>query len=496
MFSLLFLLVASFALSLVMTPLARVLLCRYKIVDVPDGSRRLHARPVARGGGVAVVFSFAMAYLLLLALPLSGKAEVEPGLHFALRLLPAVLVIFAIGFADDVRGLKPWQKLLGQAFAAALAYRAGVQVTGIEGVTIPAVVGLPITVLWLIGCTNAINLLDGIDGLACGIGLFASIATILAAAMDNNLPLAMAAIPLAGCLAAFLIYNFHPASIFLGDSGSLFIGFLLGCYGVLWTQKSATIIGMTAPLMLLAIPFLDTALSIMRRFVRHKPIMKADHGHIHHRLIEKGFSTRGAVLIFYACFSLAAALSLLQSAVHKQYAGLVVVAFCLLFSLLIWVGLEHLGYIEIRLASRLLFKGAFSRRMLHTHLSLWDLERSLASAPSLDACWFAISRAAQGLGFSAVWMNVNGTFYVSDDALPAQHDCWALSIPLSGSDSIQLGRAFDAHAQEFVMTIFVRVLRDAMRQKIRDLAERQSADAAAQLRTSSQEASSAVAGLP
>jgi UDP-GlcNAc:undecaprenyl-phosphate GlcNAc-1-phosphate transferase len=478
MFSLLFLLVTSFALSLLLTPLARTLLCRLNIVDVPDGSRRLHARPVARGGGVAVVLSFALAYLLLLALQLEGKVVVESGLQFALRLLPAVLVIFVTGFTDDVRGLKPWQKLLGQAFAAALAYQAGVHVTRIEGLTIPAAAGLPITMLWLIGCTNAINLLDGIDGLACGIGFFASIATVLAAAMEHNLPLAMAAIPLAGCLGAFLIYNFCPASIFLGDSGSLFIGFLLGCYGVIWTQKSATIIGMTAPLMLLAIPFLDTALSILRRFVRHKPIMKADHGHIHHRLLEKGFSMRGVVLIFYACFSLAATLSLLQSAVRKQYAGLVVVAFCLFFSLLIWVGLERLGYIEIRLASRLLYQGAFSRRMLHTYLSVWDLERSLASAPSLDACWLAISRAAQGLGFSSVWMNVNGTLYVPDDALPAQPDCWALSIPLSGSDSIQLGRAFDAHTQEFVMTIFVRILRDAMRQKIRELAERQSADCA------------------
>jgi UDP-GlcNAc:undecaprenyl-phosphate/decaprenyl-phosphate GlcNAc-1-phosphate transferase len=476
MYSLLFLLIISFALSLVLTPLVRTALRRVNIVDVPDGSRRLHSKPVARGGGAAVVLSFALSYVLLMILPFGGKVVVASGLQFALHLMPAVLVMFATGIVDDIRGLKPWQKLLGQALAAALAYQADVRVTGIGGHHIPAAAALPITMCWLIGCANAINLLDGIDGLACGIGLFASIATVLAAALDHNVALAMAAVPLAGCLGAFLIFNFYPASIFLGDSGSLFIGFLLGCYGVIWTQKSTTIIGMTAPLMLLAIPLMDTTLSILRRYVRHKPIMAGDRGHIHHRLLEKGFSMRGAVLIIYACFSFAAMLSLLQSVVHKQYGGLVVVAFCLFFSLLIWVGLDRLGYIEIRLASRLLYEGAFSRRMLHTYLSLWDLERSLVSAHSLDACWSAICDAARGLGFCPVCMNVDGIRYVPDDDSPAPRDCWDLSIPLSGSDSIQLGLPFDARTHEFVMSIFVRVLRDSMRQKINELLQVQSSE--------------------
>ena len=129
----------------------------------------------------------------------------------------------------------------------------------------------------------------------------------------------------------FLIYNFNPATIFLGDTGSLFIGFLLGCYGIIWSQKSATLLGMTAPLMLLAIPMLDIALSILRRFVRHAPIMQADHGHIHHKLLEKGFSIRGAVLLLYALFGFAAMFSLIQSAAGRRYGGIVIVAFCVCF---------------------------------------------------------------------------------------------------------------------------------------------------------------------
>src|SRR5262245_64724034 len=115
---------------------------------------------------------------------------------------------------------------------------------------------------------------------------------ILAAFLQNNVPLAMATIPLAGALLAFLRYNFDPASIFLGDCGSLLIGFLLGCYGVLWSQKSATLLGMTAPLMALAIPLMDVCLSIVRRFIRHQPIFGADRGHIHHMLLARGFTVR------------------------------------------------------------------------------------------------------------------------------------------------------------------------------------------------------------
>src|SRR5207302_8185636 len=131
---------------------------------------------------------------------------------------------------------------------------------------------VPITVFWLLACTNAFNLIDGVDGLAAGVGLFATITMLLAALLQNNVPLALATVPLAGALPGFLRYNFNPATIFLGDSGSLLIGFLLGAYGLIWSQKSTTLIGMTAPMMALAIPLLDTGLAIVRRALRGQPI--------------------------------------------------------------------------------------------------------------------------------------------------------------------------------------------------------------------------------
>ena len=151
---------------------------------------------------------------------------------------------------------------------------------------------LPLTLLWLVACMNAFNLIDGVDGLASGLGLFATVTTFVAALLQKNVPLALATIPLAGALLGFLRYNFNPASIFLGDSGSLLIGFLLGCFGVIWSQKSATFLGMTAPLMTLAIPLLDVCLSVVRRYMRHEPLFKADRGHIHHRLLDRGFTPR------------------------------------------------------------------------------------------------------------------------------------------------------------------------------------------------------------
>jgi len=134
-----------------------------------------------------------------------------------------------------------------------------------------------------VACVNAFNLIDGLDGLAAGLGLFATLTTFAAALLQQNFELAIATVPLSGALLGFLRYNFSPATIFLGDCGSQTVGFLLGCYGVLWSQKATTLLGMTAPVMALSIPLLDTALSVARRLLGGRPIFRADRGHIHHR---------------------------------------------------------------------------------------------------------------------------------------------------------------------------------------------------------------------
>src|SRR5207247_514333 len=209
-------------------------------------------------------------------------------------------------------------------------------------------VSLPLTLLWLVGCANAFNLIDGVDGLATGLGLFATLTMVIAALLHGNLTLAIATAPLAGALLGFLRYNFNPASIFLGDSGSLLVGFLLGCYGVLWTQKSATLLGMAAPLMALSIPILDVCLSIGRRFLSQSPIFGADRGHIHHRLLDRGLSPRRVALLLYAVGGLGALFSILQSVVPSRLSLLILALFCAST----WIFVHSLKYVEFGVAGR------------------------------------------------------------------------------------------------------------------------------------------------
>ena len=278
MYSLALLAVSSFLLALFLTPAVRNLARRWRLVDEPDGVRRVHANPIPRLGGVAILVAYVTAFGILFAAEMATGHIVQGAFPMVARLVPAVAVVFLVGLLDDLRGLSPLQKFIGQLAAAVLAIWGGVLVTGFTGFDLPVWAGVPLTVLWLVGCANAFNLIDGVDGLAAGVGLFATVTMVLAALIGDNVALALATIPLAGALLGFLRFNFNPATIFLGDCGSLTIGFLLGCYGVLWSQKSATMLGMTAPLMALAVPLLDTALSMARRFLRGRPICEADLG--------------------------------------------------------------------------------------------------------------------------------------------------------------------------------------------------------------------------
>src|SRR5712691_4022129 len=329
MYSLLFLAASSLLICLALTPLCRDIFTRAGLLDQPDQLRKTHARPVPRMGGVPIAIAYVGSFLLLLLSPFNAGSVLGQHLPLVWKLLPAAGLIFATGLIDDLYGLKSRQKLLGQVAAALSAYWGGVQALTLAGHPVDHWWCLPLTVLWLVGCSNAFNLIDGVDGLAAGLGLFATLTMAIAALLHGNLTLAIATAPLAGALLGFLRYNFNPASIFLGDSGSLLVGFLLGCYGVLWSQKSATLLGMTAPLMALSIPILDVCLSIGRRFLSQSPIFGADRGHIHHRLLDRGLSPRRVALLLYAVGGVGALFAVLQGMVPVGLSILVPALFCL-----------------------------------------------------------------------------------------------------------------------------------------------------------------------
>ena len=432
---------ASFLLSLLLTPLFRDLFLRLGVVDNPDGKRKLHSRVVPRIGGIPVALSYAapLAALLLFAYPLTGR--LIKGALFRWEFVAACVLVFATGLLDDLIGLAPWQKLLGQCGAAALACAGGVRIAQIHGSPLAVWLSVPVTLLWLIGCTNAFNLIDGIDGLAAGAGVFATLTMMLGALISHNTAILFATVPLVASLLGFLRYNFNPASIFLGDCGSMTVGFLLGCFGVVWCEESATILGMMAPITALALPLADTALAITRRLLRGQHIFSADRGHIHHRLLDLGLTTRRVVFLLYGVCATAAVLSLLQSA-QASLAGPIVVLFCAA----IWFAVQRLGYTEFGVLGSVL-ADATSLRSLHSRIHVSEFREALAAAQGPEDCWDAVRRYYRRFGYTRVTLCMAGVIYTDSVTRPSAAADWTVAIPLSNSDFARLSHdGADSHS--------------------------------------------------
>lgn len=403
MYSFLFLGFTSFVLSLFLTPLIRNLALRFGLVDLPDDHRKTHKVPVPRVGGIAILAATIGAYGLLLLVGLNAGQVIRHGLPFAVRLLPAVLVIFGVGLADDIFDLNAWYKLGAQIAAAILALAAGIRLDNIGGHPFSGALSYVLTILWIVACSNAVNLIDGVDGLAAGVGLFATITTLIAGLLHGNMVLVFATAPLVGALLGFLRFNFNPASIFLGDCGSLTLGFLLGCYGIVWSEKSPTLLGMTAPMLALSVPLLDAGIAIARRFLRQQPIFRADHSHIHHKLLSRGLTPRRVVLVLYGFCGLAAAASLMITATHQKYQGFIIVLVCLAA----WLGLQNLGYNEFAVAGKLAIDGSF-RRLLSAQFMLIGFEEKLTNAATLQECWELLCNACPQFGFIGSELRLDG----------------------------------------------------------------------------------------
>lgn len=456
MLSLFFLGSISFVLCLFLTPVVRGVFRRYGLAH-RGGETAGNHYPIPRAGGVAIVVSYLLAYLLLLAVPLKAGDIVWDSLNFTLRLLPAAGLVFLIGLVDDIVGLEPWHKLTGEVIAAGIAYWAGIHIHRLAGYGEGAWWNLPATIIWLVACTNAINLIDGVDGLATGIGLFATCTTLIAALIQQNTALAIATVPLAGCLLGFIRYNFNPATIFLGDCGSLFVGFLLGCYAVVWSQKAATILGMTAPLMALSIPLLDMTVAVARRYLRRQPLFEGDRNHIHHRLLNRGFTPRKVALVLYACAAVGAVGSLVVA--NRNISVFIILAFCMTT----WIGIQHLGYVEFGVAGRLLIDGAF-RRLLNSHISIENLEDSLAAASTLEDCWSVLRQHYREFGFYRIEMQMAGQ-KLNECAESQPLQFWKVTIPISDVSYVELHRGFGPAQQHQVVASFVDVVRRILEPK-------------------------------
>jgi UDP-GlcNAc:undecaprenyl-phosphate/decaprenyl-phosphate GlcNAc-1-phosphate transferase len=305
----LFLVVVGALVTLAVTPLVRAFAIKRGLVHHPGG-RDVHEKPVPRLGGVGI-FAGVLAAVCVQALGeryLDWGGSVSGGGTAQVHVLGVLLgmaLVFLVGLLDDLITLAPGAKFVGQLLAAGVVVAAGLRIDYIGdplggGLIALGLLSIPITLIYIVGFTNVINLIDGLDGLAAGVSAIAAATLLVLAAQGNRLDAAALAAALIGACVGFLRYNFHPASIFMGDSGAMFLGFTLASISLMGVMKSTAAIALAVPLLVIGVPVFDTASAIVRRIVHRRPIQEADRGHIHHRLLGRGFDQRQTVLIIYA----------------------------------------------------------------------------------------------------------------------------------------------------------------------------------------------------
>ena len=402
--------------SLCLTPPIRAVARWAGVLDVPDGKRKLHPNAVPLLGGVAVFISFYVSLWLVVTQLESPSAR--SAFQLATMMFVPSLLILLLGIVDDKWSVSPWMKIAVQIVAGLFVYyqlgiRIDTLVTLFAGKSaMLGLLSLPATLFWIVLITNAFNVVDGMDGLATGVAFIALACMFVVSIQMNQPAIAFAAAPLAGAVLGFLRYNFNPASIFLGDSGSLFLGFQVAVLSIVGSQKSSTAVAVAAPIFVLALPLVETATSTVRRFVSGRSIMQPDSAHIHHQLIRLGCTPRRAAGILYlssAAFGMAS-LFLVQGG--SANIGLIAVAF-FAFTVL---ALQRLRYTEFAEINGALKRLVHQRQIIQHGIICRTLATDLANVSSIDDGWSILRRAARQLGFSYVELTLHARTLSADDA--------------------------------------------------------------------------------
>jgi UDP-GlcNAc:undecaprenyl-phosphate/decaprenyl-phosphate GlcNAc-1-phosphate transferase len=308
--------VVSLVLVLLLTPIARRIALWLGAIDMPQ-DRKVHESPTPSLGGIAILLSVVISILLCKVLVTYSSSLAKPqGMVDALSsyqllgIMLAAIFISVMGAIDDMRYLSPWMKLAGQVMGALILVSFGVEISSVAlprgnviDLTASPILSILLTVVWMVAFTNIINLIDGLDGLAAGIAFISAVAFFYYGSRvggdPNTLQAMVISASVGGACLGFLRYNFHPASIFMGDSGAQFLGFILGAISIQGILKRTAVATLFTPIIILAVPILDTGLAILRRALKGRPFHYADKEHIHHRLLYIGHSQRQAVLIIY-----------------------------------------------------------------------------------------------------------------------------------------------------------------------------------------------------
>jgi UDP-GlcNAc:undecaprenyl-phosphate GlcNAc-1-phosphate transferase len=453
----------AFVLALVTTPALSSFLTKRNLTDQPDGSRKLHTRAVPRLGGVAV-FS---AFLITMAIGLFASLIFALGLPVNLfpRIAPALSIVFLLGLVDDLTPLSARPKLAFQTWAAMVAVMMGVrfganagaslEVTLLEGV---------LTVFWLVLCTNAFNLIDGMDGLAAGLGFIVALTIAFGGAHAGQTEIVLIGLALAGSLLGFLYHNFPPASIFLGDSGSLTLGFLLSCLAVFWSNQQNFLPAKIAPAIVFAVPLADVLLSIVRRLLAGRPIFSPDRDHVHHRLLRSGLGPRRSAFLLYAAAGFASLIAFV-SAVFPMRVGFAAFA---VFTCVAFLSFRRLNYVEFRALSTAIRHFSIARTM-SSHITLGRFQEAIRATTELSPFWMAMKQACFDFGFGHVRLTWDGRIYEDHLPISRREDRTSLFFSINGENSLVVSGKFSPHQHAPAFGAFLETLLDEL--KVRSAAQ-------------------------
>ena len=405
---------ALFAISLLLSaflvPATRWIFFKLGKLDHPD-ARKMHTEAVPRSGGVAIIGAYLLSVAILELLPAGGNLVFERYTSFLVQLLPATAIIFATGFLDDWQNIKPKYKILGQLLASGFAYWAGVRLFDVAPPW--AVLSFLATAFWLVLCSNAFNLIDGTDGLAGTLAIVSSAGIIIVALSLDYYPLALVFAPLLGATIPFLRANWPPAKLFLGDTGSLTVGFLIGCGGATLARRLPDGGGLSAAMLILTLPLMEVILSTARRLLRGQSVFEADSYHIHHQLKRQGLNSSRVLWRLGAVTLLGTAIAIAQLRIGPWERAFLVVPFLLLLI----NDITRLRYPEFVVLGEALIGGRL-RVWLREQIEFRSMESDILDATGLEQSFKVLDAYARKFRLIDLNANLNGNHFQSQFGHP------------------------------------------------------------------------------
>ncbi|MCO6044962.1 undecaprenyl/decaprenyl-phosphate alpha-N-acetylglucosaminyl 1-phosphate transferase [Aeoliella sp. ICT_H6.2] len=442
--------VGSCVMSLILTPVVRETSKKLGFVDRPDQRRKAHKAPVALGGGAAVFLSMVITMVIVFVVAsLYGLNVKTPWNHLPLGCLAiGATAIVALGLLDDLKGMRGRYKLLGQLAIAGLLIWSGVRIEGFTAFGYPINLGwfaIPGTLFWLVGTTNAVNLIDGIDGLAGGVGFILCITLAAICGWQGNVAMAAIVLALSGALLGFLRYNFAPATIYLGDAGSMLVGLVCGTIAVLANGKSSAAMAFAVPIAVWSIPILDSFAALLRRKLTGRSMFAPDRGHLHHSLLVRGWTVQQASLFIALICATTCLSAVLSIYLKKEWIALVTVAAVMVFL----VSTKTFGHIEFALLKGRMsrFANSLATAESANGASVRESSLQLQGSREWNKLWTAIIEAADTYHLTRIKLSIDipllhESFYATWDTsrnVDSEATLWRLTHPLVVDDQ-QVGQ--------------------------------------------------------